>query len=372
MDQKNIVIVFSGFNQRAVISFLRVLKEYNVPFAVVARSADDPIYLTSFKPHITSVRSQVSLDLNDIRMQIESAMKSMQASSCLIAPSAEALNRFLLEHLDEFESIGCTIPLVKQELYNRISDKYSFGDMCAAMGISVPREIKSSMELTPPFVAKPKTYFTADKKVFTPVLVRNDDELTQFRRDYDQEAFYFQEYVSGESYYLLYYFDRNGAVRKASQQNLVQQPGGKSMIACMASGYHLAEESARYELLFRKSGFRGLVMVEVKKQGPVHYMIEANPRFWGPSQLFLDAGNDLFAAFLEDYGLIKEKKESIQWKVNTRYFWLGGLLETMHGKQLPDFHGYSFDKLTTDLPAWMDADVYRRNDTGELFYSEFS
>ena len=34
-------------------------------------------------------------------------------------------------------------------------------------------------------------------------------------------------------------------------------------------------------------------------------MIEANPRFWGPSQLFVDAGFNLFESFLFDYNIIE-------------------------------------------------------------------
>jgi hypothetical protein len=36
-------------------------------------------------------------------------------------------------------------------------------------------------------------------------------------------------------------------------------------------------------------GFYGLVMIEVKEYDNQFYMIEANPRLWGPSQLILDA-----------------------------------------------------------------------------------
>ena len=35
-------------------------------------------------------------------------------------------------------------------------------------------------------------------------------------------------------------------------------------------------------------------------------MIEANPRLWGPSQLILDSGMDLFQCFAYDNKLIKK------------------------------------------------------------------
>ena len=48
-------------------------------------------------------------------------------------------------------------------------------------------------------------------------------------------------------------------------------------------------------------------MVEVKHLSNKNYMIEANPRFWGPSQLFVDAGINLFEAFLVDNGLLNKR-----------------------------------------------------------------
>ena len=52
-------------------------------------------------------------------------------------------------------------------------------------------------------------------------------------------------------------------------------------------------------------GYYGLIMIEVKIQDGEYYMIEANPRLWGPSQLILDAGMDLFHRFALDNGLIE-------------------------------------------------------------------
>ena len=46
IGSENAFIVFSGYNQRAVIAFLRTLRNCNIPFGVVAKSSEDAIRLT--------------------------------------------------------------------------------------------------------------------------------------------------------------------------------------------------------------------------------------------------------------------------------------------------------------------------------------
>jgi hypothetical protein len=48
--------------------------------------------------------------------------------SLFISPSTEALNTYLLECRQIFENIGCIIPLVDLELYERICDKEKFSN----------------------------------------------------------------------------------------------------------------------------------------------------------------------------------------------------------------------------------------------------
>src|SRR5690606_1826134 len=115
------------------------------------------------------------------------------------------------------------------------------------------------------------------------------------------------EFIAGESFYLLFYFYKNGAAERFSQKNLMQQPSGGSIIAAVTSDFHRGHVALQFEELFRSIQFRGLVMVEIRGQGDRYYMIEANPRFWGPSQLFVDAGVNLFEAFMFDYGLLNSK-----------------------------------------------------------------
>lgn len=366
------VLVFSGFNQRAVIAFLRTLEHNGTSYAVIAKSEDDDIFLTEYRKAVLAVRRTTALDLEDIADKVLTVKKKLKSDIYYIAPTTEALNRFILEHRDRFRSIGCEIPLVADELYEKISDKYSFGKLCSKHGICIPKELSFDMVRDFPVVAKPKRYFSSVGKTLNPIIVSTIEELTSFRKEYCIEDFYFQEYIDGRSLYLLYYFGKDGRLYKFSQENIIQQPDGKSIVAATSSDFHKTGESRKYEELFQALDFSGFVMVEVRQNNGTNYMIEANPRFWGPSQLFVDSGSNLFEPFLYDLGMIDCIPELDEPENIVRYFWFGGIMETYRkGKRLKYHSGDDYD-LITQLPTWLQADLYRRPDTLEIFKKEIS
>lgn len=367
------VIVFSGFNQRAVIAFIRVLEKRGVEFAIIAKSKEDDILLTEYKDKVYAIRNSVPLKVDDILNSIEKVKKRLNSKEFIIAPSTEALNRFLLDIRDKLNDIDCTIPLVDKAKYNLISDKYSFGSECEKHGIVVPKELKLEDIKAFPVVAKPKEYFSDKRNVSSPVIIKSLDDLNDFKNNAQVDDFYFQEFVDGDSLYLLYYFYKDGRVEKFSQENIAQQPGGKSMIAAVSSDFHLSEESNKYESLFLKLSYFGLVMIEVKQSGKTNYMIEANPRFWGPSQLFIDAGVNLFESFLLDLGIIENTENNEKLKAGeTKYFWFGGLVKTLQTSGEIVFHKGDETLFMNQLPDWLSRDIYRRQDTLDIFKKEFS
>jgi predicted ATP-grasp superfamily ATP-dependent carboligase len=371
---KNSVIVFSGFNQRAVVAFLRTLKKNDIDFYIIAKSQEDTIFNTIYKENIYAVRDSLSLEnKEDIFKLLINVRKQAKAKKIFLSPSTEALNRFFLENKKELEQIGCVIPLVDMDLYQAISDKYSFGELCGASGILIPKEIKQPTPGSVPFVAKPKKYFSNHKPIaHTPVLVLSNEEYIDFmQRNANQlDDFYFQQFLNGKSYYLLYYFHRNGRVYKFSQENIVQQPDGKSIVAAVSSDFHLSEEAFKYERFFKKNNFFGLVMVEVKQDDGKNYMIEANPRFWGPSQLFVDANNNFFEAILHDFGFISTEPEINSLVQALNYFWLGGAMESLKLNKNLTYHMYDEMKFFEYLPQWLQSDIYRRSDTMSVFKNE--
>ena len=372
-NKKTCVLVFSGFNPRAVVSFLRTMKVKKVDYVIVAKSKQDDIFLTEYRDKVLSVRESEALVLDDLLNNIEKVKKIKGVEELIIAPTTEALNRFMLENRNSFEKLGCIIPLVEKKIYELISDKYSFGELCFKNEILLPKEIDLCKEIKFPIVAKPRKYLSnINNEALYPIIIENYLMYEVFIKNYRVEDFYYQEYIKGRSLYLLYYFHREGQVYKFSQENLVQQPDGKSILAAISSDFHDSEESRKYENMFKKLNYHGFVMIEIKQRGNKNYMIEANPRFWGPSQLFVDAGMNLFEAFLHDYGLIDSSIIFKMKKTKARYFWFGGLINVIKNSNKPVFYNISENEFLTSLPEWLLNDIYRRNDTIDIFRKEVS
>jgi len=360
MTNKGIVI-FSGFNQRAVIAFLRSLTAQKISFGIIALSDKDEIFNSIYKKNVVYTRKSVPLQMGDLFEGLRIAKKKLGVEELIIMPSTEALVRFILEHRDRFSKENMNIPLVNKALYHQISDKFSFSRLCLEHGIKIPKEYKSIEETKFPFVAKPKTYFSkVSNHILAPIIIYNQKQKEAFIADYNDVDFYYQEFVEGKSRYLLYYFHSDKTVYKFSQENLVQQPGGKSIVAARSTDFHLSDESKKYENLFLKIGFTGFVMIEVIGE---NYMIESNPRLWGPSQLFVDAKAPLFEAFLHDHGFISTKpspETNVQKEV--LYFWNGGIKATQEAELELDYHNYDAQQLEENYPRFMEVDVLNRGD----------
>jgi len=367
---KKSIIIFSGYNQRAVIAFLRTLASTTVQYAIIAYSKDDPIFLTAYARNVLAVREEKALALSDIIRSIKTVKESLKSNKYVIAPSTESLNRFLLQNRKELEENDCEIPLVDESLYESISDKFKFNEICVRGNILVPQEYKRIEEARIPYVVKPIKYRAENDGTNSPLLILEKKDHNLFIEQYKSEEFYFQEFLNGDSFYLLYYFHRDGSISKLSQQNYMQQPRGKSIIAAQSSDFHKTNESLKYEKLFKSLNFFGLVMVEVKRKEGANYMIEANPRFWGPSQLFVDAGINLFNSFLYDFSLIDEKPSPRELSKKIKYFWFGGFVQTLVSNGRITYHSYTSDQYATHLPEWLSADIYNRDDTRELFKQE--
>jgi predicted ATP-grasp superfamily ATP-dependent carboligase len=367
---KKCLIVFSGYNQRAVIAFLRTLEKNKILYGIVAASKNDTIYDTEYKRKIITVRTVKELEINDFINYINFFKEQIKADEYLIAPSTEALNRFLLSNRQILETLELTIPIVSKEIYEIISDKYCFSNLCLEYGINVPHQYSDIDYLNLPFVAKPKKYFSGNGIAYSPILVFSELEKKEFFMHYNEDDFYFQEFISGKSYYLLYYFHNSGEVYKFSQMNIIQQPDGKSIVYAVSSDVHLTEESIKYENLFKSIHYTGFVMVEIMEQNGINYMIEANPRFWGPSQLFVDANFNFFEAFLNDIGFLVNTPQ-FSGNINScSYFWFGGIVGTLKTYKKLKCHSENEDFIFENLPQLINSDIYRRRDTLNIFKNE--
>lgn len=188
--QNKYVIVFSGFNQRGVIALLRTLEAHQINYAIIAISSDDPILSTIYKKRVLLVRKSVPLDLYDIIYSINIVVSKNLSKKYILAPSTEALNRFLLANRDAIESDNIVIPLISKNTYEIISDKHRFGELCTACGIRVPYEYSCINDAPVPFVAKPKRYFSEGDSIYNPHLIFSLDEKESFIKKFKLSDFF--------------------------------------------------------------------------------------------------------------------------------------------------------------------------------------
>jgi hypothetical protein len=367
----NMIVFFSGYNQRAVMAFVRVVDKYRIPFVIVASGPEDAMYHSRYREKICYERTGQSLDLKYFESAIECLHDTYPMHNYIFIPSAEALNRFLLDNREYFTRKRVIIPLVEKNIYEAVSNKYSFRALCQQSSISVPGEYKEVSTL--PVVAKPKKYFSLrDGRSLYPYLLHTEADRNRFLKSEHREDFFLEEFVEGESYYLLYYLSKSHDVISYSQKNLVQQPDGKSIIAAVPATVHDQEISSKFISLFRKINFWGLAMVEVRFDGSDYYLIEANPRLWGPSQLFVDAGVRFFQYYLTDMGFNLDFDRGNKYtEGEVKYFWFGGLVSTMRENRKPLYHkGMTEDEFFACMDLFMQNDVYQRRDTIQIYLRE--
>ena len=125
---KNMLVIFSGYNQRAVIAFLRVLTINRIcDYVIIASSEEDSILKTSYRDKVYLIRKNKEINEQEIFSALKKIRKEYGNRSFVIVPSTEFLNRFCLEYRRDFEKNHCIVPLVKRELYEQISDKEEIG-----------------------------------------------------------------------------------------------------------------------------------------------------------------------------------------------------------------------------------------------------
>jgi len=361
-------IIFSGYNQRAVIALCRTLEYYSLPFYIIALSPEDTIFLSSYQRNIGAVRGSTKLDIEDLGRCIKRIIEASKHKKYIIAPSSESMNLLFLRNQECIQEFKCVIPLVYLEQYKQISEKYRFCRLCDKYSISIPKEIDINSEFNYPIVAKPVSDIAKDGRRLYPQIIKNSEEYNLFLKDNNPDEHFFQEYIRGMSYYLLYYFYRNGNIDKLSQRNLIQQGGGKSIVAAESSSLHNKKEYEYFDKMLKDINFYGLIMIEIKVKDSTFYMIEANPRMWGPSQLMLDAGKNLFVSMINDYCDLDLSINSKRINKKALYFWAGGFFSSFGEKDLTWYCEKSY--FARNIREFFQSEIYGRNDTVGIFNSE--
>ncbi|ARP86970.1 hypothetical protein CAL13_12675 [Bordetella genomosp. 9] len=365
------LIAFSGYNTRAVVAFCRHLHGSGLKAHLIARDPQDPIFLTRYAEWVATTRDSAALDLEAILALVQPIRRRHGYDSVLIIPTTEFVNRQLIAHRETLNGHSVHFPLVPKPLYETLSDKFAFRRRCEQYDISVPPELD---QRTPsfPMVAKKRHYWAGSGSRAKPYLIFNETDYAAFLKAERPEDFYFERFVRGRSLYLLACVKRDGEMVAHWQENLIQQADGKSIIAAKTCDPGLHDLEKKFQQVFGDIGFYGLVMVEVRQDGDISYMIEANPRLWGPLQLVADHYPDILDAFLQicgvapRAGLVSPKAEQGADKL---YFWYGGLASDWAAGRQPVFHDRTID-ITTGLPQLLNQDVFLRPDTFALFRAE--
>lgn len=366
-------LVFSGFNLRAVVAFCRALQRAGRGFRIIACTPSDPIFTTSWRSAVAATREREALDWDDIARCIRQASDSQGIKAWFIAPSSEFFIRWALERREMLAASGCSLPLPDRAVYLMVSDKRPFSEFCRRRGLRVPAEFPTPEAAGLPCVAKPVANVTSAGTSLYPWLLRTPEDLAKFRAATPSPGeYFFQEWVEGESVYLLLHLDRQGPSVRFSQRNLAQQPGGKSVVLAEPAMFHLTAEANDWEDALRAAGFFGLVMVELRVAPACRsVLIEANPRLWGPLQLTVDCCPPLLEAYFDDIlGPLPRSRPPASPTGKTAYLWWGGARETWGTGGSLTWHMPPPKRARWKLLRRIFSDVYLRRDTFLWFWRE--
>lgn len=290
-------VIFSGHNDRAVVALCRFLSSHARPFFIVAKDTDDVIFRTSWRDYVLMQRTTTALTSE----LMEQVARSVQKKGFVpaLCPTSEFLNRFALEQQVVMQQLGWHWALPPLSIYTRLSDKsQSPALLDALIGLRSPRQLAPG-QWQAPCVLKPRSNIM-NGQVHYPHLCFSKEELVQALRTLEPSDWFAQSWVSGQSFYLCAYLDRQGGWAAFWQENLLQQPGGKSIVlarTCNNPGIDVPHLMGGLHLL----GYYGPFMLEViRDQDGQLYFIEINPRFWGPLELARKACPDVLGRFLND------------------------------------------------------------------------
>lgn len=314
-------VLFSGHNERAVIALCRFLAEAAYPFFLVSSGPQDAIYKTEWGSRVIWERTSSDLDLPFMASISDAVMR--QGCVPALCPTSEYLNRFALDQQDAIRSQGWHWMLPEKDIYLRLSDKFTSPSvMHALVGIDPP-PLQPVGHWQAPCVLKPIRNILHGRVCY-PMLCRNAIDLQMAMDKVDDENWFAQEWVEGQSHYLCAYLDRQGGWDALWQKNLLQQPNGKSIVLASTGtnpGFDVERLMSRLHIL----GYRGPFMMEVieDSQGRLHF-IEVNPRFWGPLELCRRAHPILLQRYVCDMTDAPSPPTSLAAVPDAMYAWAFG------------------------------------------------
>lgn len=346
-------LLFSGHNQRSVVALCRYFSSIRQPFVIVSSSQTDPIYKTDYKSSVIFEREDSSLSVSLFEKISQISQKELA-----YCPTSEYLNNFFLEHAELLSDLNFFSCMPSKKIYADVTGKKSsqlIFNHCDDISIIEELPIK---EATIPFVLKPFKNIV-DGKVLYPFIIQTEKESREILNSVPHNLYFAQKYINGQSYYCCGYLSQNGKYSLYWQENLLQQPNGKSIVFAKSCKNPGIKEQQMIEAL-KRTGFHGPFMIEFLKEKNSFHFIEINPRFWGPLQLGVDFNSrfiNLFAAdqFGQEIHSVHKNEEKDKY-----YAWYFGA-KNQELKEYPACEGINN---VEDL-MWAN-DVYNRQDTIRL------
>lgn len=356
-------VIFSGANERAIIACCRHFSKSNINFSIISRPGNDIILLSKYRKNIDSSRKLDSLLIDDMVCCVTELRDMYPSDNLIFLPTAESIIRIVLENKELLISKGLDIRLVSLDVYLNISDKRRFLNLAKDFNIDIPGEIVSPDVIDIPLVAKPKAEFSSKDKVkIYPKLIFNKNDLQEILDSKYNDEYFFQSYLDGDSYYYLAFIFPDGKFNIAYQKNILQQGNGKSIIAAKLCECPDKEFEDKIIKLLNSIGFFGFIMIEVMQYKGITYLIEANPRLWGPFDLALKAG------FLPE-NIFFQRETVVKYK-NAKYIWLTGLIDSLSKND--NVRNYVNHKNRFFLVlSFLFSDFYLKSDTVGIFFYEF-
>lgn len=349
-------LLFSGHNDRAVVSLCRYFEQACLPFVIVAAGQQDAIHRTRWHDRVI---------FNRLDAQVTVAwLKDLAASrqqELVYCPTTEFINHFMLAHRHELQAAGWHIGLPEQGIYEALTGKLSsqalMTSLCPELALPAAQQDGAWQA---PCVLKPRENL-AKGRVLYPLLCRSVQDLDQALSGLDRSDYFAQDFIIGQSHYLCAYLSQSGRYASFWQLNLMQQPGGKSIVLARPGGNPGLDEARLFAGLHAK-GYHGAFMLEVIESGGRLYYIEVNPRFWGPLQLALDVCPEILRLFALDQGFESAPVMAGEWPEQACYAWA-------YGAHLPGcvIHPAAQALLPIELDRLLTVhDVYARDDTQAL------
>ena len=360
MRLKKTFVVFSGYNDRANIAFYRAAVKLDVSFHIVALTRQDKVFLTDYVGNVFFVRETSELTLSLFERIIDRFREVSDVSEKFILPNSEYLNWFLLQNRIQLQDMGWSISLPPNDVYSLISNKESATNWVGKFdGIEIPSNFTFN-EIQFPCVAKPKLNVSSGYTQY-PVFLNLESDLADFEGE--DSSFFFQEFIKGKSYYFCAYVSSCGRTISYWQENIAQQPGGKSILLARSCSNPGVQVTSIIDGL-RELDFTGPIMMEVILSQGEFYFIEFNPRLWGPLDLARSACPSLFELLFEDLGF--DVSFHSPEKVETHscwYAWGFGALGHDYVVYPADDKDFSVEQVFSLI---CENDLYKQSDTSTL------